>query len=168
VAPGARFLLVLEAAEATVEADWLETLLHGHLLPALAEDGFGAWTSIGYGRLAAVGAAASGARSEPGGRPAAAAKPDTELAPDPAAWFPALVLRDAGTGRLTAKVEGVGKATQAEAERLLAGLPEGPREKLLGKKKKKKREVRLEVQVEALGASWRIVGLRVLGVENHG
>lgn len=161
VAPGARFLLVLEAAEAAVETDWLEILLHGHLLPALEEDGFGAWTSIGYGRLGAVGAGASGARSEPAGRPAAAAKPETELPPEPAAWFPALVVRDAGTGRLTAALEDGRKAeaTQAEKGELLESLPAGPRGKLEGKKK----QARLEVQVEALGASWRIVGLRVLG-----
>ena len=62
VAPGARFLLVAEVADTPGARDWLAELVDAYLLPALEEDGFGAWTSVGYGRLAAVGGSGTPAR----------------------------------------------------------------------------------------------------------
>jgi CRISPR-associated protein Cmr6 len=71
VAPGARFLLVAEAADTQGAREWLDELLDSYLLPALEEDGFGAWTSVGYGRLGIVGGTGRQRRrlTPPGTRP---------------------------------------------------------------------------------------------------
>lgn len=159
VAPGARFLLVLEAADQVGAREWLDELVNTYLLPALEEDGFGAWTSVGYGRLGAVGGS---------GRSRAAPRTDSTSSPrEPAAkptpeasWEPALVLRNPGNGELTAALEDGrnARATGSAAAGLLETLPPALQDRLRGKKK----NARLEVRLEPLGASWQIVGLRAM------
>lgn len=53
IRPGTHFLLVLEAAEFAggLGQDWLNWICDNLVLPALEEDGIGARTSAGYGRL---------------------------------------------------------------------------------------------------------------------
>lgn len=74
IAPGTRFLLVLEAAGLPGMDRWLQFILDDVLLPGLAEEGIGARTSSGFGRfepmLPRAGTGAKG-RSSPSGFPAA-------------------------------------------------------------------------------------------------
>lgn len=50
IAPGTRFHVVAEASRG-LPARWLDFIVGDVLVPALAEDGIGAWTTSGYGRL---------------------------------------------------------------------------------------------------------------------
>lgn len=154
IAPGARFLVALEVAEAPGAREWLDELVDSMLLPALEQEGFGAWTAAGYGRLAAIGDVSGG--SGPTSRSAAA-----EAEPQRAEWIPALVVRDAGSGRLSAALEDGRKAAARgrEAARLLETLPFVIQEKL----KDKRKSAHVEVQVEAMGVSWQLVAVRPLG-----
>jgi CRISPR-associated protein Cmr6 len=50
ISPQTRFHLVIEAHE-SVPTAWLNFMMDDVLLPALQQDGIGAWTTSGYGRL---------------------------------------------------------------------------------------------------------------------
>lgn len=143
IAPRARFLLVAEAPADL--AAWLAWLVTDVLLPALVEDGLGAWTSSGYGRLRAL---------RPSGQSQAADTGTSEWSAAHVAWHP-------GKRELAATLPGGRRAfARADAARdLLHLLPEQVRDQLVNKRK---REVRLEVTVAPEGASLRIVALRPL------
>jgi CRISPR type III-B/RAMP module RAMP protein Cmr6 len=65
VAPGTRFLLVLEGATSDA-GPWVDYLANDVLVPALDTMGFGAWTSAGYGRFAKPsGSSESPTKAEP-------------------------------------------------------------------------------------------------------
>lgn len=149
VAPGTSFLVVVEGPDSEHAADWLTAVLDRALLPALDEQGFGAWTSVGYGRLRPVDAAGSGNDRT------------TSSDAETAETFIALVVRNPGTGELEAAL-GDGRraaATRSETEALLASLPEPYIKSLRGKKK----QARLEIDVEPRGLAWRITALRPEG-----
>lgn len=161
VAPGARFLLV---AEAPVDLSaWLRWLIHEILLPALAEDGLGAWTSSGYGRLIAVGQPGRrgirGSSAENSGL--AAARPGGGDPTAAAGWQRAMVTWSPGNAELRAQLADGRRAlaTQQAARGLLDAAPESVRRRLV---QTKKRRADLEVEIQPEGASWRLVGLRPL------
>lgn len=139
VAPGAQFFAVVEAP-ADLQA-WLDWLVDAVLLPALAEDGLGAWTSSGYGRLGAVGGRAQ------------------EPPPEPEEWQGAQVFWVSNKREIRAVLDDRRQAfaRNAEADEILSALPEESRKRL---KDSKKREARLETQVLPEGTSWKITGLR--------
>lgn len=140
IAPRVRFLAVAEAA-AEVQP-WLDWLIDSVLLPALEEDGIGAWTSAGYGRLRSV--AGSGSPPEH----------------HPEEWQTAQVIWQPNKRELLAIVgERRAFARAAAAEALLKELPEESRTALL---ESRNRQTRLEVQIAAEGMSWKIAGLRPL------
>ena len=140
VAPGTRFLLVVETAQDL--SSWLDWLMDSVFLPALQQEGLGAWTSAGYGRLLAR-------RSQ--GR----------KTPLPSEWQGAQVIWVPGKGELQAVLPGDRRAFALgpSAEELLTTLPDEKRDALT---KRRKREAWLEVQVVEEGASWRILALRPL------
>jgi hypothetical protein len=143
VAPRARFLLIAEAPEDL--ASWLAWLVTDVLLPALTEDGLGAWTSAGYGRFRTRRAASQPLRAD-------------TAAPG---WTAAHVAWHPGKSELAATLPG-GKRAFARgdaARELLSLLPEQTRDHLVNKRK---RELRLEVAVEPEGASLKLVALRPL------
>ena len=141
VAPRASFLLIAEAPEDL--GPWLTWLVDDVLLPALEEDGLGGWTSAGYGRFRA-------ARTNRHRPPPAPTRPE---------WGPAHVVWIPGKSELAANLAG-GKRAFARgdaARELLRGLPEEVRDRLV-----KRREMKLEVALEAEGASLRLAALRPL------
>jgi CRISPR-associated protein Cmr6 len=147
VAPGARFLVVLEAPGVEGAGAWLESLLENVLLPALDEDGFGAWTSAGYGRLRSTA-----------GPPARDRAGKTSGQPAPIEAHQAIVRYEAGNGELRTVLpdQRVATASRADAEGLLASLPATAVERL----RSSKRQARLLVEVEPLGRAWKISSLR--------
>lgn len=148
LAPGCRFLVVMEAPDAPQLAPWLDWLLDRVLLPALAEDGLGAWTTAGYGRLRRVDDDAAGSEVS------------YEAQPTAKSWQAAQVFYHAGKGELSAQLADGERASalKSETERLLAGLPEAPRATLT---KKGKRQATLEVRLERQGTEWRIAAMRL-------
>lgn len=109
IAPGTRFLLVLEVAHVEHAEDWLQFVAEELLLPALELDGIGSRTSSGYGRLAP--ATPQTPRWGPG---AAGGSGDTSGARGPGAGGgvePGMVSRTKGDGTLRASL-----ATQPVAE----------------------------------------------------
>lgn len=149
VAPGTRFLIVVEAPDTDGAGDWLESLLEQVLLPVLDEEGFGAWTSIGYGRLRAVGSSGS----SDGGETQRGRQEEPATGP-----FEAVVRYEAGNGELrTVLPDGrAAAAGRADAEKLLASLPPAVVERF----RSRRRQARLQVEVEPLGRAWKIVALR--------
>ena len=139
--PNARFLIVAEAPDAPELAPWLSWLIDEVLVAALAEDGIGAWTSAGYGRLGRIGE-----------------KPVRVPAPPPDEWHTGHLFYEAGSGELRATLSDrrPARASRAQTQDLLASLPEGLRTALV----KRKREVPAEVKVSADGRSWRLVAAR--------
>jgi len=146
LAPKAQFLVVVEAPSAPELTPWLDWLLDEVLAAALADDGIGAWTSAGYGRLVPV--------DQPSATTATKGPQPTPTAD----WQPAQILYDAGKGELTAVLPREPKALRKEAGELLEKLDPGLRETILKKKK-----ARAEVQIGLEGISLRIVGLRPAG-----
>jgi CRISPR-associated protein Cmr6 len=147
VAPGARFLAVVEAPEDLTT--WLDRLVDHILLPALAEDGLGAWTSAGYGRLKRVGAPAREGRRPP------AASPE---------WYACTVHLNPGKGELSAQLPDGREATalRIEAGSLLGLLPESAAEQL-----RKRRQGRFEIQVRVEGRRLAIAALRLVGSDER-
>ncbi len=145
IAPGARFLFALEWSGRPGDdplAPVVERAL-SLLGDALEQDGIGAWTSIGYGRL----------RATILGAPIAAVA-------TPAVWRPARMERDPGTGRLTATLEDGARALVEgkEAAAIFQALPEAVQGRL-----RNRRIVAVEVQTELVGRLSRIVGARERG-----
>jgi CRISPR-associated protein Cmr6 len=163
VAPGSRFLVVLEAMKAPEIEPWLDWLVQEVLLPALFEDGIGGWTSAGYGRLCRFDPAAK-SRPAPAG-PGRGARREhvgpTPATPASPTWQKAAVSRNPGTGELTATLPDGRVATVGgqEAQKLLEAIPEAARQALM-RKGKRRRPVELDVKAEPLGRRWRIAGLR--------
>lgn len=145
VAPGARFMVVVESSVPGADR-WLDFAIRDLLLPALREDGFGAWTSSGYGRFSAPG-------ESPRTAGVAAKAPE---------WHEVTVRLDPGSGRLMADLPGerrrVAEVTNPQAQRLRATLPAEAQERLT-----KKRQLRLRVRVEPNGNAWWIVELSPAG-----
>lgn len=150
VAPGTRFLIVVEAPDVAGAGEWVEGLIQRVLLPALDEDGFGAWTSIGYGRLRSV--SRSTAPAVAGSRPEREAE---AVAPGP---YEAVVRYEAGNGELrTLLPDGrAASAGRGDAEKLLESLPASVVERF----RSRRRQARLLVEVEPLGLTWKITALR--------
>lgn len=143
LAPGCRFLVVAETATDFPET-WSEWLL-GTLLPTvLREEGLGAWTRAGYGRLRSD--SKSLADSESIGEVAA---------PE---WQEVVLRLKPNTGELTATLPDGTKAFAAptEALPLRQALPEGAKKQL-----KTKKRASLEIKTKPEGLRRRIVGLRV-------
>ncbi len=143
IAPGCRFLVVAETAETFPEA-WAEWLLQTLLPTVLTEQGLGAWTNAGYGRLRAARSAA------------AVDKTIEELAAP--LWQEVVVRLKANTGELTATLPDGTEAfaSREEALALREGLAASAAKKLKTRKK-----ARLEIKTEPLGLRRRIAGLRV-------
>jgi len=143
IAPGTCFLVVVEAAENLEE--WLDWLVNKQLLPALRDEGLGAKTNDGYGRLD------GGDRNGTG--------PGGNGQPPPPQSYRSKVTRDPGSGKLSTRLpDGREAAVEGEAARkLFRELPEEVRERF----KKRRRQATLEVEVEPLGRSWQIRKLRV-------
>lgn len=148
--PQARFLVVAEAPDLPELTPWLDWLLDDVLVAALAEDGIGAWTTAGYGRLAPV--------DPPRRTPSITnlSKPSPTIADAP--WLPAQMFYDAGRGELRARLVGPreASASRLQTQTLLASLSEDLRSAL---QKNRKRNV--EVRIAAEGLQWRIVDLRL-------
>ena len=140
-----RFLLAVSGPEAwaTVALDILQD--------ALLEEGLGAKTAAGYGRMELPERPRNGTTAK-------GSKPTSTPA---AGWQPAQIQYDAGRGELTAVLSDQKKATalQKETRELLEKLDPGLQETIL----KKRKVVRAEVQVGLEGISLRIVGLRPAG-----
>lgn len=147
LAPQARFLIVAEAPDAPELAPWLRWLLHDVLATALAEDGIGAWTSAGYGRLETIGE-----------RPDRRATARASQGPPPAEWQAGHLLYDAGSGELRGRLADGRKARaqRASSKDLLASLPEAMQTALV----KRKREIPVEMEITPEGLSWRLVAVR--------
>lgn len=146
LAPKTRFLIVAEAPDAPKLAPWLSWLLDEVLVTALVEDGIGAWTSAGYGRLEKVG-----------GLPGVKKAVRVEEAP-PDEWQTGHLFYEAGSGELRARLTDGRKpwASRNRVQELLASLPEGVRTTLI----KRRREVPAEMKVSPEGLNWRIVAVR--------
>ena len=144
LAPGARFLAVVEARHFPGVDAWLDWLVDKTLSKALAEDGIGAWTTAGYGCLRVH-------------VPPGAAK--REVPPTAEGWHRVKLIYEAGSGSLTTVLPDGRRADagREQARKLLAGLPEKLREALT---KSKKREAQAEVQVGPEGIRWRLVAVR--------
>ncbi len=144
--PKARFLIVAEAPDAPELAPWLSWLLNEVLAPALVEDGIGAWTSAGYGRLERVGERPAGNTAPPSPGPSR-----TE-------WQPGLLRYDAGSGELRARLaDGRNPwARRDSSKELLASLPEAMQTALV----KRKREIPVEMEITPEGLSWRLLAVR--------
>jgi len=160
VAPGARFLLVAEAPADL--AAWLRWLVREILVPALAEDGLGAWTSSGYGRLIASGQPGGRAPERRSALTGAGVPSGTPAGGDPTAgsgWQPATVIWSPGNAELSAHLADGRRALarQQAARALLDAAPEDLRRRLL---EGKKRRADLEVEIQPEGTSWRLVGMR--------
>lgn len=155
VAPGTHFWIVLETAATSSADEWLDALIERVLLPALREDGIGAWTSIGYGRLDRPGS-----RSDRGATPTTPKSPPTatpERAPAPSGWRSAEVQLNPGPQELVALLpEGKAVAGRQETNKLLAGLSEEAQAAL----RSRRRSVRLEIRIERVGLGLKIVDLR--------
>lgn len=151
VAPGTRFLIAVEAPNQPTFLPWLDWLLEDVLMAALREDGLGAWTSIGYGRLDRLGPRreqeAAGSASSAGERP-----PATQ-------WARGAVAYRKDRRELTTTLPGGRRATAREAstQGLLEALPERIRTALVRRGK----SVELLVQVVPEGASFRLAGARM-------
>ncbi|MGM0576866.1 MAG: type III-B CRISPR module RAMP protein Cmr6 [Myxococcota bacterium] len=140
IAPGTRFRIVIEAwmGEGRALAPWLDWLVDDVLLLALDEDGIGAKTTAGYGRLWKVeddrvvvpevwtkvevdddpsNGADPGPREQPGADPPKPKPSGTKVTAD--------LRYESSRKRLFAKIKNVGKAdaTGDEAARLLSSLP---------------------------------------------
>lgn len=148
LAPGCRFRVVLEASP-EFPAEWLRWLGEEVLPEALAEDGLGAWTSAGYGRL---------------NRPGTTRRPPVETASAPAAspavWLSADLSRKPNTGELSARLADgrVSRAAPDRARTLLDPLPGNEVDLLRAGK-----AIKVEVQVEPLGKTWGLVAIRGRG-----
>jgi CRISPR-associated protein Cmr6 len=143
--PGTRFLLVLEAPDfpGGLGREWLDWVGEKLLLPALDEDGIGARTRAGYGRLRAeppVGAMPGAARAKGGER-------RREVA---------TVSYQKGNRELRARLPDgkIAAARGSEADALLAALPEAVIEKL-----RKGKEAKLTATWEPRGRERGLVGL---------
>jgi CRISPR-associated protein Cmr6 len=147
LAPRTRFLVVAETPRSPEIAPWLKWLLEEVLVRALAEDGIGAWTSAGYGRLKRV---ETGKVARP------------EAVPPVSDWQPALVIYQAGPGELTAVLRDGrrARAGREQSRAMLASIPESLRTALTVRSK---REATAEVQVSREGAAWRLIALRRAG-----
>lgn len=148
VSPGARFLVVVEGV--TREADaWAKYALERLLVPALANAGFGAWTSAGYGRFAVV---EESTRDKPAGRP-------TQPAVVEGDWHAVTLKLDPGPGTLIAALPGpttrVAEAIGARAKALRETLSPELQERL-----KKKRELKAQVRVKLNGRAIEIVEIK--------
>ena len=136
-----RFLLAVSGPEvwATAALDILQE--------ALLEEGLGAKTAAGYGRMDLPERPRKGTSID--GPPSAA-----EL------WQPAKILYDAGRGELTAVLSDQKKATALpkETRELLEKLDPSLREAI-----QRRRKAKAEVQVGLEGISLRILGLRPAG-----
>lgn len=153
--PKTRFLIVVEAPRSTELSPWLDWLLDEVLVAALAEDGIGAWTTAGYGRLEPV---------DPSKRAVSTERSRSEPAAPAAEWLPARVFYDAGRGELRAVFsdQKEARASQAQTKELLVTLSADLRTALT---EKKKREAKAEVKTVPEGRSLRIVGLRPVSSE---
>lgn len=148
VAPRTRFLVVVEAPSCSEMALWLDWLLDEVLVAALADDGIGAWTSSGYGRLE---------RLDQPPHTTVTTSPKTTSAPTADQWQPAQILYDAGRVELTAILPDQKKATALpkETRELLEKLDPSLREAI-----QRRRKASAEVRVGLEGISLRIIDLR--------
>jgi CRISPR-associated protein Cmr6 len=147
VSPGTRFCVVVEGVTARQDVrPWVDFAVDELLGPALAQLGFGAWTSAGYGRFEMEGAKAA---------PSGVGSRKTITAPEQ--WFTANVELDPGSGKLKAKHPSgkTAEVTNPLALELRNGLPEELRERL-----KKKRSLLLQVRIEPVGNALQITGLK--------
>jgi CRISPR type III-B/RAMP module RAMP protein Cmr6 len=146
VSPGARFRVILEGCPGPADRikDWLD-LAERLLVEAAVELGFGAYTRAGFGRMTRVVEPKTSAAGAVGGTAAE--------------WEKAQVFLNRGTGALTVMVFARGNkkvgVSDAEGKQLVAALSEDRRSQL-----RQKGELRLEVRVEPLDATFRVVGLR--------
>lgn len=139
-----RFLLAVSGPEA-----WAEAALD-ILQEALLEEGLGAKTAAGYGRMELP--------ERP--RKASSAAGSRSTSTPAADWQPAQILYDTGKVELTAVLSDQKRATalQKEARELLEKLDPSLREVL-----ERKRKANAEVRVGLEGISLRIIGLRPAG-----
>lgn len=148
--PGTRFLAVAEAPDLQEFTPWLTWLIDEILVAALAEDGIGAWTSSGYGRLERVGKKpdSKSVKSSPAPQPAAT----------PEEWQAGHIFYEAGSGELRSSLADGrrARASREKTQELLASLSGGLRTAVV----KRKREVVAEVKVSPEGLNWKIVAVR--------
>ncbi len=157
VRPGARFLLVVEAAdsEGGLLNRWLEQVM-AWLSEALREQGLGAKTSAGYGRLAGPEQAADpgSAASRTAAKRATAAQPAQPVRDEILVYL----LRNKSDGSLVAVAvtdrSVAGRAQGAAAKQLHEGLLEETRRRL-----DRGKEVRVRVLIEVEGNLRRIVAI---------
>lgn len=152
--PHARFLVVTEAPDLPALTPWLDWLLDDVLPAALAEDGIGAWTTAGYGRLAPVHPRRNTAGTT-------TSEPELTVADDP--WLPVqAMLYDAGRGELRALLpdQREPRASRLQTQALLANLPDDLRSALQRNRKRK-----VEVRIAAEGRQWRLVELRLAEIQ---
>jgi hypothetical protein len=153
MAPGSRFLLVLEAPNLPGMKLWLDFILEELLLPALAQDGIGARTSSGYGRLEPTFPATPNQPS--GGTPASTG----ETGPaDDTREEPGLLSRQKNDGSLRAVLPDntLAEARGAWAKELFEGLDPDVRSKI-----DRGKPQRLLVRWRRVGNAKQIVTLRV-------
>ncbi|TMQ14203.1 MAG: type III-B CRISPR module RAMP protein Cmr6 [Deltaproteobacteria bacterium] len=152
VAPGTRFLIVVESfAQGDQVKDLLDWVVTTLLRDALREDGIGARTRAGYGRLDLdLPAAAGNIASQGGARPSSL----FEATKQPA--HVALVSLNKSDRSLRAAIDGIGNIVLRlpAARTLFAALPSSVQRVL-----EKNRSVRLLVTWESVGNVRRIVAL---------
>jgi hypothetical protein len=155
VTPGCRFLVVLEVGRSPGVEPWLDWLIERVMLPALEEDGIGAWSAAGYGRLRPVVGRRPQARSQ-------ARSPELI-----AAWQKAHLFRIRGSGELVAILADGKRASVRgrEAQEQFERLPERLQNRL---ERKKQQEELVEVRALPEGGSWKLVEIREVEVSESG
>lgn len=147
IRPGTRFLLVLEAPDlgGDIAGEWLRWVRDDVLLPALSEDGIGARTTAGYGRLVALDRPRKDVTT--GGTKQDVVRPRKELA---------RVSYQKGNRELRARfADGkVASVRGAAAEELLATIPEE-----LAARLRNGKEVQLVAAWTPIGRERSLVGL---------
>ncbi len=148
ISPGTRFLLVVRGPNAPEFQKWLSWVVYDVLVPALEEDGLGAVTRVGYGRMSRRGPRPAESTAPPPRRASVQAQPT---------WQRGTLYRNPGNGELSLTTQDGRRAMAGgtDAATLFGGLSDKSQKALRDRK-----PVGVEATLEALGNRWILRALR--------